>query len=170
VRGFLVVESEMKLKLLVREKGVRVLSEEETKPTMAMELLAAKLRRGAEKIEGTRRVAMVFLLETRKSFLALGESGTVKTKTLLSIPSLAKKKQNPQLSTAKRQAVFCRVKLVFICYTTSVVYFSLQSWAVTVNSEEKKNLVTYSKYIVISNYFEKYCILKTRFYFGFKLL
>ena len=82
------VESEMKLKLLVREKGVRVLSEEETKPTMAMELLAAKLRRVAEKIEGTRGVAMVFLLETRKSFLALGESGTVKTKTLLSIPSL----------------------------------------------------------------------------------
>lgn len=43
VRGFLVVESEIKLKLLVRENGVRVLGEEETKPTMAIELLEAKL-------------------------------------------------------------------------------------------------------------------------------
>jgi hypothetical protein len=33
----------MKLKLLVRENGVRLLGEQETKPTMAMELLAAKL-------------------------------------------------------------------------------------------------------------------------------
>ena len=43
VRGFLVVESEIKLKLWVRENGVRVLGEEETKPTMAIELLEAKL-------------------------------------------------------------------------------------------------------------------------------
>lgn len=43
VRGFLVVESEIKLKLLVRENGVRVLGEQETKPTIAMELLEAKL-------------------------------------------------------------------------------------------------------------------------------
>lgn len=43
MRGFLVVESEIKLKLLVRENGVRVLGEEETKPTMAIELLEAKL-------------------------------------------------------------------------------------------------------------------------------
>jgi hypothetical protein len=64
---------------------------------------------------------MVFLVETRKCFLALGESGTVKTKTLLSFPFLAKKKQNPQLSTAKRQAVFCRVNLVVNSTTTSVV-------------------------------------------------
>lgn len=43
MRGFLVVESEIKLKLWVRENGVRVLGEEETKPTMAIELLEAKL-------------------------------------------------------------------------------------------------------------------------------
>lgn len=43
MRGFLVVESEIRLKLLVRENGVRVLGEQETKATMAMELLKAKL-------------------------------------------------------------------------------------------------------------------------------
>jgi hypothetical protein len=60
VRDFLVAEREMELKLLEIESGLRLLGEQETKPTVAMEILAAKPWRGGEKVEVTQRLAISF--------------------------------------------------------------------------------------------------------------